>query len=154
MNAQSVSKVSVRPILHIFFGAWATLVAVFCILWIGMGQPSSSVVPGISFVEVFRQGLNSVNLFAIPASLSVGIIALAMYFSSLEDVDGFSRHKGSLTFAETTFILLGLWVGASLAMSINPGGELLVPRHAMTWMFSSFGGIGFLLLAITTRQLR
>lgn len=154
MNTLSIPRISVRSVLNLIFGAWATLVIVFLILWMGMGQPITSAIPGVSFLEVFRWGLNDVNLFAIPASLSVGVIALAMYFSSPEGTNGFTHHKGSLTFAETTFVLLGLWVCAALAMSINPGGELLMSRQAVTWMLSSFGGIIFLGFAILTRQLR
>lgn len=147
--------VYVPEILKLFSGIFITAMSVFFILWYGAGQPIPHI-PGHSFLELFSERVKTdLAPVALPLAVSVMVIALALFSHSR-----FSRWHVfidciGLTFAETIFILLGVWVFAGIAMSVSFGvQEGHTQLRGLVAISSLVGAFIFLLLCTSTRRLR
>lgn len=134
---------------------------IYFILWLGVGQPTYSVIPGVSVWEVFMSRLPKIALFAIPSAVTVAIGLSAVVTNSTFYEGWFGRN--GYTPGETAFTMLGIWIGAAWAMSFNPSDQwsmsaesvqLMYTRQEMTCFGSGLGAVISGLIAIFTRGLR
>lgn len=141
-------------VLKLFSGAFFTSVFIFIILWYGAGQPIPHI-PGHSFLELFGERIKTdLALAALPLVVSVAVIALAL-FSHANLFCWHVGHHPGLTFAETIFVLLGVWVFAGIAMSVSFGvQEGHTQLRGLVAISSLIGAFIFLLLCTSTRRLR
>ncbi len=122
------------------------------ILWLGMGQTAPSKIPGVSYLEVVQWNLQKINPFFIPLAITVAvgmsaIVTNSTFYERGLNVTGYSP-------GETCFIIIGTWIGASWAMSINPDGMMMYTRQELTTMTAGLGTFTFAIFAMMTRDLR
>lgn len=122
------------------------------ILFLGAGGQVHSGIPGVSTWEMFKWNIPKIALFAIPSAVTVAVGMSAMVTNSTFYEHWFS--KSGYTPGETTFAVLGIWIGAAWAMSVNPDGQMMYTRQELTCIASGFGTLMFSAIAILTRPFR
>ena len=122
-----------------------SLAMISVVLYLGMGQPNLPI-------EALLGLLGEVNPFAIPMAITVAV-GMAAYVTNSTFYEQWFNVDGC-TPGETAFIVIGTWMGATLALSINLGGRTMHTPQELVFALTGITTVLFGLLVAMTRNYR